>query len=184
MMNPPKMANPAALGLAGFALTTFLLSCVNAGFIPGSDVWMGCALFYGGVAQLLAGMWEFPQGNTFGATAFCSYGAFWLSTAFYVWFWAGKATNVHADLEFLLFAWAVFTAYMTFEAMRHAANPVKLVFIALLITYILLWLGEALGASGMSLHVAGGYLGIITALLAWYASWKAAHDAHPAGSLP
>lgn len=182
MLNPPKMANPAALGLAGFALTTFLLSSVNAGLLPGSDVWIGFALFYGGAAQLLAGMWEFPQGNTFGATAFCSYGAFWLSTAFYVWFWAGKSTNVHADLAFLLFAWTVFTAYMTIEALRHAAMAVKLVFVALTITFALLWLGEALAQS--TLHVAGGYLGLLTAALAWYASWQAAHNAHPSGGLP
>jgi uncharacterized protein len=183
MLNPPKIANPAALGLAGFALTTFLLSAVNAGLLPAGDgVWIGFALFYGGAAQLLAGMWEFPQGNTFGATAFCSYGAFWLSTAFYVWFFAAKATDVHQDLAYLLFAWTVFTAYMTIEAMRHAAMPVKLVFIALTITFALLWLGEGLGQP--MLGKAGGYLGIITAILAWYASWKAAHDAHPAGGLP
>lgn len=176
MQNPPKLANPAALGLAGFALTTFLLSSVNAGFLAG-DAWIGFALFYGGAAQLLAGMWEFPQGNTFGATAFTSYGAFWLGTAFYVWFWAGKSANVHQDLAFVLFAWTVFTVYMTIEAVRHAAMPVKLVFVVLSITFALLWLGEALGQS--ILHVAGGYTGILTAALAWYASWNVVRNAHP-----
>jgi uncharacterized protein len=176
MQNPPKFANPAALGLAGFALTTFLLSCSNAGLLPGSDVWIGFALFYGGAAQLLAGMWEFPQGNTFGATAFTSYGAFWLATAFYVWFFAGKAASVPHDLAYLLFAWTVFTAYMTVEALRHAAAPVKAVFVALAITFALLWLGAAFAPT---LTMVGGYTGIITAILAWYASWKVAHDAHP-----
>jgi len=177
MQVPPKIANPAALGLAGFALTTFLLSSVNAGLLPGSEVWIGFALFYGGAAQLLAGMWEFPSGNTFGATAFSSYGAFWLGTAIYVWFFAGKSTSVPHDLAYLLFAWAIFTVYMTVEALRHAVMPVRLVFVALSVTFILLWLGAGFGMQ--SLTQAGGYTGILTAVLAWYASWKAAHDAHP-----
>jgi uncharacterized protein len=177
MQNPPKFANPAALGLAGFALTTFLLSCANAGLLPATDsVWIGFALFYGGAAQLLAGMWEFPQGNTFGATAFCSYGAFWLSTAFYVWFFVGKAASPPHDLAYLLFAWAVFTGYMMVESLRHAAAPVKAVFVALFITYVLLWIGQAWVPSLVQI---GGYTGIITAIFAWYASWKVAHDAHP-----
>ena len=79
MVSPPKIANPAALGLAGFALTTFLLSAKNAG-MPVGDAFLGFAFFYGGAAQLLAGMWEFPSGNTFGALAFTSYGAFWMGT--------------------------------------------------------------------------------------------------------
>lgn len=177
MQNQPKLANPASLGLAGFALTTFLLSSSNAGLLPGSDVWIGFALFYGGAAQLLAGMWEFPSGNTFGATAFTSYGAFWMGTAIYVWFFAAKATSVPHDLAYLLFAWTVFTVYMTIEAVRHAAMPVKLVFVVLSVTFVLLWLGAGLGQS--MLTVAGGYTGILTAALAWYASWKVAHDAHP-----
>ena len=70
-----KPADPAPLGLAAFALTTFILSGHNATFIP-DLIWVGLALFYGGLTQLLAGMWEFRTGNTFGATAFTSYGAF------------------------------------------------------------------------------------------------------------
>ena len=75
------IADPAPLGLAAFALTTFILSVVNAGIIPATvePVVFGLALVYGGIGQLLAGMWEFAKGNTFGATAFSSYGAFWIS---------------------------------------------------------------------------------------------------------
>src|SRR5881409_91652 len=78
------VADPGPLGLATFALTTFVLSMFNAGLVGkgGEPVVLGLALAYGGLAQLLAGMWEFRTGNTFGATAFTSYGAFWLS------FWA------------------------------------------------------------------------------------------------
>lgn len=173
MQVPPKIANPAALGLAGFALTTFLLSCKNAG-LPVGDAFLGFAFFYGGAAQLLAGMWEFPSGNTFGALAFCSYGAFWLGTGFWAMFVNPKNPN---DLAYILFAWAVFTVYMTVEALRHAAMAVKLVFVALSITFILLWLGAGFGVP--MLIVAGGYTGIITAILAWYASWEATHKAHP-----
>ncbi|HVA37877.1 MAG TPA: acetate uptake transporter [Candidatus Dormibacteraeota bacterium] len=170
----PKLGNPAGLGLAGFALTTFLLSAANAGLLPGSDVWMGFALFYGGLAQLFAGMWEFATGNTFGATAFGSYGAFWLGTAFYVWFWAPKSGNVGADLAWLLGAWTIFTAYMTLESFRINNPPVMWVFVVLLVTFVLLWLGAALHQAGLT--QVGGYLGIVTALLAWYASYKAVHN--------
>lgn len=173
MQNPPKIANPAALGLAGFALTTFLLSAKNAG-LPVGDAFLGFAFFYGGAAQLLAGMWEFPSGNTFGATAFSSYGAFWMGTGFWAMFVNPKNPN---DLAYILFAWMIFTLYMTVEAVRHAAPPVKAVFVALSLTFILLWIGAGFGQS--ALIVGGGYVGIITALLAWFASWKVAHDAHP-----
>ena len=77
-------ANPAPLGLAGFAMTTFVLSIFNAHLVStaGEGVVLGLALAYGGIAQLLAGMWEFRTGNTFGAVAFSSYGAFWISFYF------------------------------------------------------------------------------------------------------
>jgi|SRR5579872_1430584 len=166
----PKLGNPAGLGLAGFALTTFLLSASNAHLLPASDVWIGFALFYGGAAQFCAGMWEFAAGNTFGATAFSSYGGFWLATAFYVWFWAPKSGNVHADLAWLLGAWAIFTGYMMLVTFRLNNPPVMWVFITLFITFVLLWLGEAVHSSRIG--VLGGYVGIITALVAWYASYK------------
>ena len=85
-----SIADPAALGLAGFALTTFVLSVFNTGLVDkaGEPVVLGLALAYGGAAQLLAGMWEFRKGNTFGATAFSSYGAFWISYWAFVAFFA------------------------------------------------------------------------------------------------
>jgi uncharacterized protein len=173
MLNPPKIANPAALGLAGFALTTFLLSAKNAG-LPVGDAFLGFAFFYGGAAQLLAGMWEFPSGNTFGALAFTSYGAFWMGTGFWAMFVTPKNPN---DLAYILFAWMIFTLYMTIEALRHTALPVKLVFVLLSITFILLWIGAGFGVPSMIQF--GGYAGILTAAAAFYASWKAVHDAHP-----
>src|SRR5215472_15186038 len=165
----PQVANPGPLGLAGFALTTLLLSANNAGLIAGSDIWIGYALFYGGLAQFAAGMWEFKAKNTFGATAFSTYGAFWLGTAFYVWFWAGKATNVHADLAWMLLGFAIFTGYMMLNSFKINNPPVNWVFIALFVTFVLLCAGEFMGNS--SLHVAGGYVGLLTAALAFYASY-------------
>src|SRR6478672_10091885 len=89
---PPTIANPAPLGLAAFALTTFVLSMFNAGLVGsgGEPIVFGLTLAYGGLAQLLAGMWEFRTGNTFGATAFVSFGAFWLSYWAFVQFYADK----------------------------------------------------------------------------------------------
>lgn len=166
----PQVANPGPLGLAGFALTTLLLSATNAGLLKGSDIWIAYALFYGGIAQFAAGMWEFKAKNTFGATAFSTYGAFWLGTAFYVWFWAGKATDVHADLAWMLLGFAIFTGIMMLCSFKLNNPPVMYVFVALFITFVLLCLGEFMGNATM--HMLGGYVGIITAALAWFAAYK------------
>lgn len=171
----PDFADPGALGLAGFALTTFLLSLANAGIIPsaGAAV-LGVALFYGGIAQLAAGMWEFAKGNTFGATAFTSYGAFWLS------FWwlltnpaVEKAAGAAGVGAFLL-AWTIFTAYMTIAAIKTNA-AILAVFIALTLAFIALTIGAFSGVAGIT--KLGGWLGIITALLAWYGSFAVVTNA-------
>jgi succinate-acetate transporter protein len=169
-MTAPKLANPAGLGLAGFALTTFCLSMSNAGLFPGSNAWIGYALAYGGAAQLLAGMWEFAAANTFGAVAFSSYGAFWIGTAIYVWFFAGTSKNVGHDLALLLLAWTIFTFYMTLLVFRTTNGILKFLFAILFVTFVLLYLGAQLGQP--TLTVAGGYTGIVTALAAWYASYE------------
>src|ERR1700751_229170 len=112
-------ADPAPLGLAGFPLTTFLLSGHNASWIP-DLIWVGPAIFYGGLAQFAAGMWEFRNRNVFGATAFSTYGAFWMGLGLYIilavgnakWlagYGAGDLTNA---LAWFLFAFAVFNFYM------------------------------------------------------------------------
>jgi succinate-acetate transporter protein len=166
-------ANPAPLGLAGFAMTTFVLSMCNANIVSGAStpVVLGLALAYGGVVQLLAGMWEFRTGNTFGAVAFSSYGAFWLS------FWALNvfyAKDITADaghaVGLYLWAWAIFTAYMTVAALR-VSGAVLLVLVLLTITFVLLGIAND-GGSATTLHW-GGYLGIATAAAAWYASFGA-----------
>lgn len=168
-----KPADPAPLGLAGFAMTTFVLSMFNANLVDakGTPVVLGLALAYGGVVQLLAGMWEFRNGNTFGAVAFSSYGAFWISFwALEVFYAKQIGGNVGHALGVYLWAWAIFTAYMTVAALRTNA-AVLLVFVLLTATFILLAIG-AVGAHETVTHW-GGYLGLATAAVAWYASFAA-----------
>jgi succinate-acetate transporter protein len=158
-------ANPAPLGLSAFALTTFVLSAVNAGLVPLSDVTVivGLAFFYGGLAQLLAGMWEFKAGNTFGATAFTSYGAFWLAVAAVVQFkLAGPGT---VGFGWFLLGWTIFTGMMFLGTLR-ANVALILVFGLLFLTFLALTIGD-LGTSSSWTNI-GGWLGIITAILAWY----------------
>jgi uncharacterized protein len=169
-----SIADPAPLGLAGFALTTFVLSMFNAGLVDkkGLPVVFGLALAYGGVAQLLAGMWEFRKGNTFGATAFSSYGAFWLSYWAFVTFFAKDvpAANAGSAVGLYLIGWGIFTAYMWIASFRTTA-AINLVFLLLAITFFLLGIGEATGSSGVG--KLGGWVGLATAVAAWYASFAA-----------
>ena len=169
------MADPGPLGLAAFALTTFVLSMFNAGFIgeAGEPIVFGLALAYGGLAQVLAGMWEFRTGNTFGAVAFTSYGAFWLSFWAFEQFFAKGITDQAAlgdAVGTYLIAWGIFTAYMFIASLRTTA-AIAVVFFLLATTFIVLGIGDAEANEGIT-H-AGGYIGIATAIAAWYASFAA-----------
>jgi uncharacterized protein len=171
-------ADPAPLGLAAFALTTFVLSGHNASFIP--DVaWIGLALFYGGLVQLLAGMWEFRNRNVFGSTAFSTYGGFWMSLGIFVTLVllsknvaaAIAGTNLLNGLAWFLLAFAIFNFYMLLWSTKVSV-AVFGVFLTLQITEILLVIGffnEAHGGSAWMTH-AGGWAGIVTAAVAWYTS--------------
>ncbi len=164
------IADPGPLGLAAFAMTTFLLSCFNAGLVSKGleAVVLPVALFYGGIVQVLAGMWEFRKGNTFGALAFSSYGAFWLSLAAYIKFIVPGLPAAASATGLFLLAWTIFTAYMTVVAVR-INKQLAAVFIALLATFVLLTIGTYSGIAAIG--IIGGYLGLATALLAWYASF-------------
>ena len=131
---------------------------------------LGLAHAYGGVAQLLAGIWEFRNNNTFGATAFTSYGAFWLSFWAFNQFFADKVPSgeVGSAVGLYLIAWGIFTAYMWVASLRTTA-AVSAVFVLLAITFIVLGIGESGGTDW--LVKAGGWLGIAAALAAWYASF-------------
>jgi uncharacterized protein len=167
------VADPAPLGLAGFALTTFVLSMFNSGLVSekGLPIVLGLALAYGGLAQLLAGMWEFKNNNTFGATAFTSYGAFWLSFWAFEQFFAKEITDKVAlghAVGLYLIGWGIFTTYMWIASFRVSV-AVCLVFFLLAATFIVLGIGNS--GAHTDIVKAGGYIGIATAVAAWYASF-------------
>jgi uncharacterized protein len=178
------IANPAPLGLAAFALTTFLLSAINAGWAKtstGGD-WWGYAIAYGGLCQLLAGMWEFRNRNVFGATAFSTYGGFWIGVGLWLHFIAptASATDLVAlnrDLGWILLVFAIFNTYMLIIS-TQLNTAVFLVFLTLELTEIFLFIGNfttkvpALPPNPTSSTwiVIGGYIGMVTALVAWYTS--------------
>src|SRR5919204_3004507 len=168
------VADPGPLGLAAFALTTFVLSMFNSDLVSdkGAPVVLALALAYGGVVQVLAGMWEFRTGNTFGAVAFSSFGGFWISFWAFVTFFEDKVPKSHlgSTVGLYLIAWGIFTTYMFVASLRTTA-AVSLVFLLLATTYFLLGAGQA-NESKDVIHL-GGYFGIATAAAAWYASFAA-----------
>lgn len=165
----PPIADPAPLGLAAFALTTFLLSAKNAGWTHGTDAWLGYALGYGGLVQLLAGMWEFRNRNVFGSTAFSTYGGFWIGLGLYILLVSPKANSLQLanDLGWILLAFAIFNTYMLFWS-TQVNGAVFGVFLTLEATEIFLFLGEFTG--NRSLSTIGGIVGVVTAAVAWYTS--------------
>ena len=167
-------ADPGPLGLAAFALTTFVLSMFNADLVSkaGEPVVLSLALAYGGIAQVLAGMWEFRTGNTFGAVAFTSFGAFWISFWALVTFFAGEIPAEHAGaaIGLYLIAWGIFTTHMFVASLRTTA-AIAVVFFLLAVTFFLLGIGNAGENNG--LVEVGGWFGLATAAAAWYASFAA-----------
>jgi uncharacterized protein len=164
-----KIANPGPLGLSGFALTTFILSLANAGILSAAHagVVIGLAVAYGGIAQFAAGMWEFRTGNTFGATAFASFGAFWISFAFIligVGFTKSNAPD-NTAVGFYLLGWGIFTALMMLASFRTNLAT-ALVFILLAITFFVLAVGNFQNST--NIIQIGGFLGLATAIVAWY----------------
>ncbi len=169
---PPAVsgiADPAPLGLAAFALTTFLLSAKNAGWTHGTDAWLGYAFAYGGLVQLLAGMWEFRNRNVFGSTAFGTYGGFWIGLGLYIVLVASKATpaQVANDLGWILLAFAIFNTYMLLWS-TQVNMAVLAVFLTLEITEVVLFIANF--ANSSTLLKIGGIVGVLTAICAWYTS--------------
>jgi succinate-acetate transporter protein len=173
----PAIADPGPVGLAGFAMTTFMLSVFNTNMLSATLAGsvLALALFYGGAVQLLAGMWEFRKGNTFGALAFSSFGAFWLA----YWYYVDRvvpglpAGEVHKATGLFLLGWAIFTFYMTIASLR-TTGAIFAVFATLTVTFVLLTIGAfATGRTGTDLTKAGGWAGLVTAAFAWYASFAA-----------
>ncbi|HEY5988733.1 MAG TPA: acetate uptake transporter, partial [Streptosporangiaceae bacterium] len=166
------VADPAPLGLAAFALTTFLLSAANAGWMGSAtkDAWLGFAFGYGGLVQLLAGMWEFRNRNVFGATAFSTYGGFWIGLGLWALLVAPKAASASAaehDIAWILLAFFIFNTYMMIWSTQINA-AVFGVFLTLGLTELILFIGNFAGNT--SIVKIGGYVDLITALVAWYTS--------------
>lgn len=177
-----KLANPAPLGLSGFALTTWMLSMVNAGWFAGTSVplVLATAFAFGGTAQFFAGLMEMPRGNTFGFVAFCSYGAFWWAFALFVQFFAHGVPA--AFVGWWLCMWGVFTFFMWVGSLAHN-RAVQAVFLCLWITFFLLAAAEWTGAA--SFKSAGGYFGLLTAILAFYlAAAEVINESHGRTVLP
>ncbi|OJA10718.1 hypothetical protein AZE42_04271 [Rhizopogon vesiculosus] len=171
---PTRIANPGALGLFSFASTTFILSLYNVGArgVTAPNVVVGMACFTGGLAQFLAGMWEFPRGNVFGATAFTSYGAFWMSYATILIpnsgilaAYDGQADELNQALGIYLITWFVFTVLLLLGALRRNLSFIALLFF-LSITFLLLAVGT--WSSQVNVTKAGGGFGILTAWIAYY----------------
>ena len=169
------LADPAPLGLGAFALTTFVLSAHNA-FGPTTVpllAFFGVAVFYGGLGQFMAGLFEFRNKNVFGATAFTTYGAFWMALATFVGlilFGKVVAKDIAPSLGWILLAFAIFNTYMLLWSTR-VSGAVFAVFLTLEVTEILLFIGNFNGdAAGAGIVQLGGYAGLVTAAVAWYAS--------------
>jgi hypothetical protein len=164
------VADPAPLGLAAFALTTFLLSVANAGWMKNGsgDAWLGYAFGYGGLVQLLAGMWEFRNRNVFGATAFSTYGGFWIGLGLWARLVAPSAGPAGGkDIAWILLSFAIFNTYMLIWS-SQVNMAVFAVFLTLELTEIVLFIGGFANSSGII--KVGGVIGVITALVAWYTS--------------
>jgi len=168
-----KFANPSPLGLLAFAATTFQLSMynVNARGITTPNVVLGMALGYGGLAQLLAGMWEFASGNTFGATVFSSYGGFWLSFAtlyipqFGVTAAYTNAAELDSALGIYIATWFILTFIFFVASWRSSIALTTLLFF-LDLTFLLLFVGFFSAKNNVT--KAGGAFGILTAAIAAY----------------
>ena len=177
-----KLANPAPLGLSGFGLTTWLLSMVNAGWYDGASVPMvlASAFAFGGTAQFFAGLMEMPRGNTFGFVAFCSYGAFWWSFALFVEFF--KAGVPAGFVGWWLVLWGVFSTFMLVGTLA-LNRTLQLIFFVLVITFFLLAAADLFGIA--VLRTAGGYMGLLTAVLALYlAAAEVINETHGREVLP
>lgn len=161
-------ANPAPLGLLGFGMTTVLLNIHNAGFFPLDSMILAMGIFYGGIAQIIAGLMEFKKKNTFGFTAFTSYGSFWLTLVTLIVMpklgWIEAATAEKSMVAYLVM-WGIFTGFL-FIGTFKLSRALQLVFGTLVLLFFLLALGDTTGSTAIK-HFAG-YEGILCGALAIY----------------
>ena len=189
LVSVPGIADPGPLGLAAFALTTFLLSARNAGWMTNTlgDAWLPFALAYGGLAQLCAAMWEFRNRNVVGATGFGTFGAFWIGLGLWILLVVNPAvaairpatavatvTAINHELGWILLGFAIFTLYATI-LISQTNTALFTTFFLLFVTLVILCIGQFNAGTALPLTPTttlkiGGYLGVITAAAAWYTS--------------
>jgi uncharacterized protein len=189
LISVPGIADPGPLGLAAFALTTFLLSAKNAGWMTHAtgNAWLGFAFAYGGLAQLCAAMWEFRNKNVVGATGFGTFAAFWIGLGFWILLVVNPAVaaalkapltlpatvaTINHDLGWILLGFAIFTLYATILISQTNA-ALFTTFFLLFVTLVILCIGNFNAGSALlptTTIKIGGYVGIVTAAAAWYTS--------------
>jgi len=189
LVSVPGIADPGPLGLAAFALTTFLLSARNAGWMTSTlgDAWLPFALAYGGLAQLCAAMWEFRNRNVVGATGFGTFGAFWIGLGLWILLVVNPAiaairpataaatvTAINHELGWILLGFAIFTLYATILISQTNA-ALFTTFFLLFVTLVILCIGQFNAGTALPLTPTttlkiGGYVGVVTAAAAWYTS--------------
>ncbi|MEM0140149.1 MAG: acetate uptake transporter [Ferroplasma sp.] len=183
-LNKSLLADPASLGLAAFGFTTFLLSFVNVGILSSSSVGivMALAFAYGGFGQLITGAFEMRRGNTFGFTAFVSYGSFWFFYGFLILFASLNIIALPAKaLGIALILWGLFTLYMWLNAIRLNLS-LNLVFLFLWLAFIFLGFGSYYGSTPLTRI--GGILGFLTAFFAAYTSFAIVSNSIKEKSMP
>lgn len=162
-----RTANPAPLGLLGFGMTTLMLSLHNAGYISLGAAILALGMVFGGSAQMMAGVMEWKKGNTFGTTAFISFGAFWLAVVAILLFptmgLSGAETTEAMACFFLL--WGIFSAFLTVGTL-NTNRIMQMVFLTLTIVFFLLAASEALVSA--DIKSIAGHLGLLTGALAFY----------------
>ncbi|MCX8582358.1 MULTISPECIES: acetate uptake transporter [unclassified Gilliamella] len=166
-MEQTKLANPGPLGLMGFGMTTILLNIHNAGFFPVMTAIVSMGIFYGGLAQVIAGILEFRKGNTFGTTAFTSYGFFWIALVG-IWYLPTSPATAPTDATFVgifLALWGIFTAFMFIGTLK-GNRVLQFVFASLTVLFALLAIGNICGNHDI-IHIAG-FEGIICGASAIY----------------
>lgn len=170
----PPTANPVPFGLACYGICVFLLSAFLIGKLPGPQALIGFALFTGGVGMFVAGVWAFRVGSTFGGTVLTGYGAFWASLATYLWFFIGSSKDVSADLAWVSLPWAIFTGYVALNSLKAKAPLITAVLVILFFAFALVWVANAFNVAAAGKFA--GYLGIISALVAWLQSYQGVQE--------
>jgi succinate-acetate transporter protein len=174
-MKDEKFSNPGAVGLGGFALTTFILNVANAGLVPQALLaTLPLGIFYGGLAQFIAGLFEFKTGNTFGMTAFTGYGAFWMAFSFLMYAPAlhlMSGNDLGPILGITFVSWTIFSAIMSLISFKTHDKTTISIFILVFFIFLLLDIAQYTGNKVVT--TIAGYEGIVTALVAWYGMYLA-----------